>query len=95
MIRLTEDDFAVILKDSHDLAEITALSKSLLQGAEKGWRIDGRFVQLSFSAGFVLVTDHHVQPREIYQRAEEQMYKVKNDGKNGAISTILHGLVAS
>lgn len=95
LIRLTEDDFALILKDSHDLSEITTLSKSLLQSAKKGWRIDDRFVNLSFSAGFVLVTDHHVMPREIYHLAESQMFKVKNQGKNGALSTVLHGLVAS
>lgn len=95
LIRLTEDDFAVILKNSHDLSEITTFSKSLLDGAKKGWRINGTFTNLSFSAGFVLVTDHQILPREIYHLAESQMFKVKNEGKNGAISTMLHGLFAS
>ena len=95
IIRLSEDDFAVVLRDTHDISEITALSKNLMHGAARGWRINGEHISLNFSAGFVLVGDYHVEPREIFHLAQEQMFKVKNQGKNGAISTILHGMVAN
>lgn len=95
IIRLSDDDFALVLRDTHDISEITTLSKSLLNSSTRGWWLNGEHVKLSFSAGFVLVTDYHVEPREIFHLAQEQMFKVKNQGKNGASSAILHGMVST
>ena len=95
IIRLGADDFALILRDTHDISEITALTKNLLQAANRGWSINQNEIKISFSAGFILVSDYHAKPREIFNLAQEHMYKIKNKGKNGVVSAVLEGLVAS
>lgn len=93
LIRLGDDDFAVILRDVNDLSEITEISKELMGNTSKGWILDGELIKLNFSAGFVLVKDPFATTQEIFHLAESQMYKVKNHGKNGFDSSIFHGLV--
>jgi len=92
IIRLSSDDFAIILKNTHELSEITSLIKDLLKTAAKGWRHNGQQLKLTFSAGFVLVTHNHVDSRDIYTQAESEMFKVKNAGKNGVSSITLRTL---
>lgn len=93
LIRLGEDDFAVILRNVNDLSEITAISKELMQLSFNGWILDGELIKLAFSAGFVLVNDPFATTQEIFHLTETQMYKVKNHGKNGFVSSVFHGLV--
>lgn len=91
LIRLGNDDFAVILRDISDLSEITSISKNLMAVTHEGWEINGNRINLNFSAGFVLVKNGFATTQEIFHLAESQMYKVKNHGKNGFVSSIFHG----
>ena len=76
------------------VAEITEISKHLMDIAHEGWDIKGSQIHLNFSAGFTLVRDHFATTREVLHLAESQMYKVKNHGKNGFVSSVFHGLVS-
>lgn len=91
LIRLSGDEFAVIVHDIRGLSGLSAYSKKLLEVAGRGFDIDGIHVGLSFSAGYVLVIHPQVSEDEVYQLANSQMYKAKNQGKNGAILAVLHG----
>lgn len=90
LVRLTGDEFAMVLHGFRGISGLSAFSKRLMEVAKRGWQIDGKHIYLEFSAGFVLVNNPEVSENEVYQLSNSQMYKMKNQGKNGAILAIFH-----
>lgn len=80
--RLGGDEFIVFMKNIPREAvsrNISSLLKKLDRTYEKG----GKSVEITASAGIALISDADVEFHEMYRRADEALYQVKKDRKNG------------
>lgn len=80
--RLGGDEFLVFMKDIPENV-VERNVESLLRKLVLHYEEDGRSVQITASAGIVLIYGENVDFRKIYRRADEALYQVKHETKNG------------
>lgn len=80
--RLGGDEFIVFLKNIPREAVSRNIS-SLLKKLDRTYEKDGKTVQITASAGITLVSDTNIEFHEMYRRADEALYQVKKERKNG------------
>lgn len=82
LARLGGDEFAVVLPDV-DLASAQAIGGWLLEALrDHTVLLRGRKVGITASIGIALFPDHGVTVEEILTRADQAMYRAKEDGRN-------------
>lgn len=80
--RLGGDEFLVFMKNiPQDVVERNV--ESLLRKLTLTYEEEGRSVQITASAGIVLISNLNVDFRKMYRRADEALYQVKHETKNG------------
>ena len=80
--RLGGDEFIVFLKNIPQEAvcrNISSLLRKLSRTYEKG----GKSVQITASAGIALISNPQKEFSEMYRMADEALYQVKKERKNG------------
>lgn len=80
--RLGGDEFIVFLKNIPREVVRCNIS-SLLKKLNRVYEKDGKSVEITASAGIALISDADIEFHEMYRRADEALYQVKKEGKNG------------
>lgn len=80
--RLGGDEFIVFMKNIPREAVSRNIS-SLLKKLDRTYEKDGKSVQITASAGITLISDTNIEFQEMYRRADEALYQVKKERKNG------------
>lgn len=80
--RLGGDEFIVFMKNIPREAVSRNIS-SLLKKLDRTYKKGGKSVEITASAGIALISDADVEFHEMYRRADEALYQVKKDRKNG------------
>lgn len=80
--RLGGDEFLVFMKGIPEEAVRRNIA-SLLKKLTLTYEEDGKSVQITASAGIALISDRNMDIQEMYRRADEALYQVKHEAKNG------------
>ena len=81
--RIGGDEFLVVLGSIHHVDDAVTLAHKLLAAAAPPISFDSHRVQLSLSIGIALYPQHGLDGRSLKRCADEAMYRIKLDGKNG------------
>ena len=88
--RLGGDEFVILCHaPQHD--DLMALCDSLQTHASPHTELSTQQAQIGFSIGVCLFSGSHHRFEDIYQRADNAMYKIKKNGKNGVAVVDLTG----
>lgn len=82
LARLSGDEFAVVLNSAASEENVATIYHRFKQSVSEGWKIDGKSIDITFSAGFVLVRSSQIEAPELLRIADSNMYMVKRSGKN-------------
>ncbi len=82
--RLSGDEFGVILTDIEDFLIASTIGDKIHDVLEEAYNIDGKSLYCSGSIGISLYPDDGDDPKGLLQKADQAMYEVKNNGRNGS-----------
>lgn len=80
--RLGGDEFVIFLKNINDVDAFENHIKILNKKLYKEYEKDGTKIVISGSIG-VVISDRYLPFIELYEKADESLYKVKHSGRNG------------
>lgn len=80
--RLGGDEFIIFLQNIPREVVSRNIS-SLLKKLDRTYEKDGKSVQITASAGIALISDGNIEFQEMYRRADEALYQIKKERKNG------------
>jgi len=80
--RLGGDEFIVLLGGLEDAADVSPVVENLLYSFRDPFRIDGRELVLTTSAGVAVYPDDGDNPSELLRNADSAMYHSKEQGRN-------------
>ena len=89
VIQMDGNRYAVIINGKSDLDSLNLLFEDLLHSIHKIFNIEGHYLDIKFSAGFVMVSIPCVTATEILKSADTLLYQVKDSGKNGYIFQLI------
>jgi diguanylate cyclase (GGDEF)-like protein/PAS domain S-box-containing protein len=81
--RLGGDEFGVLLADVHDAEDAASVGGKLLVALSEPALVAGVRVRLGASVGVAVFPDHGVDPDAVMRAADDAMYRVKDEGKDG------------
>ena len=81
--RIGGDEFLVVLGNIQHGEHAVALANKLLNAVTPVIEFEGAGIHLSLSIGVALYPQHGLDGRSLKRRADEAMYRVKLEGKNG------------
>ncbi len=76
------DEFAFILEDIHDIAQIEPIARKLLASVGKPIQSEGHQVSVTPSIGVSIFPDYGSTPEVLVDQADQAMYDAKKSGKN-------------
>ena len=82
LARLGGDEFVVLCRDVRHEAEVVGVADQVIEGLRVPFRIGGRRLTLTTSAGVVLAGPEPATGNELLRRADLAMYRAKRLGKN-------------
>ena len=83
--RLGGDEFGVVLADVNDAEDAAAVGGKLLHAISRPQSAAGAWVRLGASVGVAVFPDHGIDPDGVMRAADDAMYRVKEDGKDGVL----------
>ncbi|MFV0347192.1 MAG: diguanylate cyclase domain-containing protein, partial [Halodesulfovibrio sp.] len=83
VVRLGGDEFVIVLRDVASREAVSALLQELIDSINTAVCIEGQECSVGVSVGVGLVPEDGASLEELVQVADEAMYDVKRDGKNG------------
>lgn len=83
VIRLGGDEFVVVMRDIGSREDVSGILKNLIESINTPVTIEGQDCCVGVSIGVSIFPDDAVTLEELVQIADEAMYDVKRDGKNG------------
>ena len=81
--RVGGDEFLVLLTDVQETSAVALVARKLIDSINQPYHCDEDVVSVSASIGIAVFPDHDVAVDELIRRADEAMYEVKREGKNG------------
>jgi diguanylate cyclase (GGDEF)-like protein/PAS domain S-box-containing protein len=81
--RLGGDEFGVLLADVNDAEDAASVGGKLLVALSAPLPVAGTHVRLGASVGVAVFPDHGLDPDAVMRAADDAMYRVKDDGKDG------------
>jgi diguanylate cyclase (GGDEF)-like protein/PAS domain S-box-containing protein len=81
--RLGGDEFGVLLADVNDAEDAASVGGKLLVALSTPVTVGGTQVRLGASVGVAVFPDHGLDPDAVMRAADDAMYRVKDDGKDG------------
>jgi diguanylate cyclase (GGDEF)-like protein/PAS domain S-box-containing protein len=81
--RLGGDEFGVLLADVNDAEDAASVGGKLLVALSAPVTVAGTQVRLGASVGVAVFPDHGIDPDAVMRAADDAMYRVKDDGKDG------------
>jgi diguanylate cyclase (GGDEF)-like protein/PAS domain S-box-containing protein len=81
--RLGGDEFGVLLADVNDAEDAASVGGKLLHALSRPLTVGGAQVRLGASVGVAVFPDHGTDPDAVMRAADDAMYRVKDDGKDG------------
>ena len=79
--RLSGDEFAILLEDTSQQADVVALGQRLLQALNQATSINGTELRPQASIGITFSDLGYREPEEMLRDADLAMYKAKSEGK--------------
>lgn len=80
--RLGGDEFVIFAQNIRDVRAFERRIKELNRLLCKVYQKDGNSVQVSASIGIVLTDTNHATFNDLYEKADQALYKVKHTGRN-------------
>ncbi|WP_456272129.1 diguanylate cyclase domain-containing protein [Bacillus sp. AK031] len=80
--RQSGDEFVVIIEDGHSKEEIETTIQRFFFANEKGYRVFGEEIRITFSLGASFFPEDSRNVNELLQAADMAMYAVKQQGRN-------------
>ena len=81
--RISGDEFGVILADINQLYDALRVSEQIHEAMQQSYNIDGKVLHCSASIGISLYPDDSNDAQSLIQKADQAMYEVKANGRNG------------
>jgi diguanylate cyclase (GGDEF)-like protein len=81
--RLSGDEFGVILTDIHQFSDALRVSEQINETMQQSYNIDEKVLHCSASIGISLCPDDGIDAQSLLQKADQAMYEVKANGRNG------------
>jgi len=81
--RIGGDEFIIVLTELVEESAVVKMAEKLIKTLTRPMGINGQDVNISASIGIALYPDHSEIPDELICQADEAMYLVKHNGKNG------------
>lgn len=81
--RLGGDEFVVFSPGHFDKYEVKAKAQRLIRQVERDLAAPGKLIQVTVSMGIASAPRDGVTYEALYGKADQALYSVKNDGKNG------------
>jgi diguanylate cyclase (GGDEF)-like protein/PAS domain S-box-containing protein len=81
VFRLGGDQFAVLLCDAGEPADIAAVAERLIAAIGSTFEIDGGEIQIGASIGVAMADDGASDPAILMSQAETALYRAKSDGR--------------
>lgn len=81
--RIGGDEFVIVLEDVASAQAIDAVMQKLVAEAARPFEIGARMVRVTASVGVALFPKHADDVDMLLVRADEAMYRAKNEGRNG------------
>jgi len=78
------DEFVVLLPEIASRTEVEIVAEKIRSALAQAFLIEGHDVQISSSIGIALYPEHGDDEETLLQRADEAMYRAKNEGRNRA-----------
>lgn len=79
--RLGGDEFTILLRNTSDSQEVTAISTRIQEKFKDSIQIDGLNLEVTASIGMVLNSRDYESPQQMLQDADTAMYQAKRQGK--------------
>lgn len=83
VMRIGGDEFLVLLTDVRDNATVARLAGKLIEAIRAPFHCCPETVSIGASIGIAVFPDHDMTAEELIKRADEAMYAVKQECKNG------------
>ncbi len=83
--RIGGDEFIVFIKNNIDRNHITEKANTLLKALHASYTEQGQTIEISSSIGIAIAQDSALTFSELYQMADDAMYKCKKGSKNDFI----------
>lgn len=81
--RLSGDEFGVILADINQFSDALRVSEQILKTMQHSYDIDDNILHCHASIGIALYPDDGNDAQSLIQKADQAMYEVKANGRNG------------
>jgi len=81
--RISGDEFGVILADINQLYDALRVSEQIHETMQQSYKIDEKVLYCSASIGISLYPDDGNDAQSLIQKADQAMYEVKANGRNG------------
>ncbi|HZG82102.1 MAG TPA: diguanylate cyclase, partial [Brevibacillus sp.] len=81
--RMGGDEFTLICEECPNRGAVTRLAESLVAAIEVPYHLKQNDFYVSASVGIAVYPDHGTNEEELLQKADQAMYEVKKNGKNG------------
>jgi len=81
--RIGGDEFIVLLRDVPASETVQAVGEKLRRALEIPFEIEGHRLSISGSTGIALYPEHGRDATELFRRADDAMYRIKAQGRNG------------
>lgn len=81
--RLGGDEFGLLLTTAEDLGQIEVVCQRIIMSLSEPMEVNGSIVRITASVGGCLYPDEASDKRELLQRADRALYRIKKSGKGG------------
>lgn len=81
--RLSGDEFAIILNDIPKYSLVLSIAEKILEVMQQPFVLDKKSIYLSTSIGMTLYPDDASTSSGLLRKADQAMYQVKENGRNG------------
>ncbi|EST52307.1 signal peptide protein [Brevibacillus panacihumi W25] len=81
--RMGGDEFTLICEECPNRGAVTRLAENLVAAIEVPYHLKQNDFYVSASVGIAVYPDHGTNEEELLQKADQAMYEVKKNGKNG------------
>ena len=90
--RFGGDEFVVIMTEVKYDKDVKAMAKNLCRTIRRAITFENKKIELGASIGIALYPDDGESPEQLISVADDAMYRVKNENKNGYAFSLRHSL---